>query len=263
MSQAIILHHQGWTDIINCIGLVRFACKNMGYYQCVLLIRYEAFELAKYVFQDIENLTIVAKKQSDIATSFKIYLQSLPYTMKGYKRLFFGSAVDRLYSGKRSKKIHSSGNSFVDNFYENYGIDRKNRIEMFKLIRDLELEDKRYKTVVDLIGEDYIVIHYETDGHSMKYYKQKIGEMNSNHITDKYRDLPKFNLDKCSNVFFDMIKVMENAKEIHIMESVWCAVIYLLQKKYGLFKDIQIFIHNYIRPRGLEVLYPNNGWKWL
>lgn len=263
MSQAIILHHQGWTDIINCIGLVRFACENMGYQSCILLIREDAYELAKYTFKDIENLTIVTKKQCDIATSSKIYLQSLLYTMKEYRRLFFGSSIDTLYNGKRLETIKGKNSNFVTQFYEKYGIDRKNRIEMFNLIRDLELEDKRYKTVVDSIGEDYVVIHYETDGHSMKYYKQKIGEINSNHITEKYRDLPKFNLDKCSNVFFDMIKVMENAKEIHIMESVWCAVIYLLQKKYDLFKDIQIFIHNYIRPRGLKVLYPDNGWKWL
>lgn len=262
MSKAIILHHQGWTDIINCIGLVRYACQKMEYQFCILLIRDDAYELAKYVFKDIKHLDILPRKHNDIS-KISTYVRSLSNTMKDFHRLFFGRAVHDLYNGKRSQPIKHKNNSFVDKFYEDYGIDRKNRVEMFDLTRDEEQEEKRYKEVVDEIGKEYIVVHYETDGHSMKHYKQNIGKMKNDHITDKYRDLPKFNLDKCSNVFFDMIKVMENAKEIHIMESVWCAVIYLLQKKYDLFKDVPIFIHNYIRPRGLKVLYPDNGWKWL
>lgn len=100
MRKAIILHHQGWTDIINCIGLVRYSCQKMGYESCILLIREGAYELAKYIFQDIKNLTIIPKKQNDIASSSRSYLQSLKDTMKEYHRLFFGQ-IDRLYSGRR------------------------------------------------------------------------------------------------------------------------------------------------------------------
>jgi uncharacterized protein YozE (UPF0346 family) len=262
MKKAVILHHQGWADIINCIGLVRYCCKNMGYDQYTLLIRDGAYELAKYVFRDIENITILPKKQNDIS-SISNYMKSFSNTMEDYDRLFFGSAVDKLYNGKRFKSINGTNTNFCTDFYERYGIDRKNRIEMFEFKRDLILEDKRYKEVVNSIGENYIVVHCETDGHSMIHYNKKIKDMNNEYITNKYRDLPKFNLDKCSNIFFDMIKVMNNAKEIHIMESVWCSVIYLLQKKYDLLKDVPIIIHNYIRPRGLDVIYPDNGWEWI
>lgn len=263
MNRAIIIHHQGWTDIINCIGLVRYACEKLGYKYYTLVIRNGAVELAKYVFKDIPNLEIVGKNHLEISNPKRSFIQYIINNIKNVDRLFFGAAIDRYYTGKiKVKNIRSK--NFVNDFYQRYGIDPINRIEMFKLNRDIELENKKYKEVIDKVGgEKYVLIHYETSDHSKDKYGINLKKLNDNYISEELRELPKFNLDKSSDIFFDMIKVLENAKEIHLMESVWCAVIYLLQKRYGLLKNIRICIHEYIRPRGLHVLYPNNGWIWL
>lgn len=262
-TDAIIIHHQGWTDIINCLGLVRYSCEKLGYNKCALIIREDAYELVNYVLKDIPNLVIVKKKHLDISNTNRPYIKYIINNVKNTHRLFYGRAIDTYYLGKIKKKNTMSKN-FVNDFYSNYNIEPINRIDMFKLNRDTELEDKRYKEVIDKVSKkEYVLIHYETSNHSKKKYGINIKKFNIDHINDKYRELPKFNLDQSSDLFFDMIKVFENAKEIHLMESVWCAVIYLLQKKYGLLKDIKIYIHEYIRPRGLHVLYPNNGWIWL
>jgi hypothetical protein len=51
------------------------------------------------------------------------------------------------------------------------------------------------------------------------------------------------NLNKKSETFFEYIKVIQYAKEIHLLDSVWAAVIYLLDTKYGLFADKQINVY--------------------
>ena len=46
-----------------------------------------------------------------------------------------------------------------------------------------------------------------------------------------------------SDVFFDYIKVLENAKSIHLIDSVWAAICYLLDAKYTLLKNIDVNVH--------------------
>lgn len=47
-----------------------------------------------------------------------------------------------------------------------------------------------------------------------------------------------------SNMFFDMIKVLENAIEIHLLDSVWGAVVYHLDAKYKLFENKKIILYS-------------------
>jgi hypothetical protein len=44
-------------------------------------------------------------------------------------------------------------------------------------------------------------------------------------------------------VFFDMIRVLQNAKEIHMIDSVWAAVCYSIDARYGLLSHIPIYIY--------------------
>ena len=46
-----------------------------------------------------------------------------------------------------------------------------------------------------------------------------------------------------SDIFFDMICILQNAFEIHLIDSIWAAFIYLLDAKYKLFNDKQIYIY--------------------
>ena len=62
-------------------------------------------------------------------------------------------------------------------------------------------------------------------------------------IENYYQNYPIINLNGISNIFFDIIKILENAIEIHLLDSVWGAFIYQLDAKYKLFHNKKIFLY--------------------
>ena len=82
---------------------------------------------------------------------------------------------------------------------------------------------------------------------------------------DDMKDKKIIQLDKISNLFFDTIKLIENAKEIYCIDSVWSNFIYLLDVKYKVLrkKNIPIYI---TCNRGYSFMYENPhlvGWNLL
>jgi hypothetical protein len=116
----------------------------------------------------------------------------------------------------------------VNSFYECYDIPYITRINDFIFNRDYELENKVYNNFIKKYGTEYILYHEVIENYNTK--------------------IPIINLKGISNIFFDMIKVLENAIEIHLKDSVWGALIYQLDAKYRIFKNKKI------------VLYPERGY---
>ena len=59
----------------------------------------------------------------------------------------------------------------------------------------------------------------------------------------KKEDCTIIQLDHLSDIFFDCIKILEDAKEIHMIDSVWACFIYLIDCKYKLFHDKLIHVY--------------------
>ena len=57
-----------------------------------------------------------------------------------------------------------------------------------------------------------------------------------------------------SNRFFDFIKVIQNAREVHLIDSIWGALYYQIDSKYGLFSDKEINLH---AMRGYKQMFEN------
>jgi hypothetical protein len=112
---------------------------------------------------------------------------------------------------------------FVKGFYSSYDIPYITRVNNFTFNRDYELENKTYTNFISIHGNNYIVYH----------------EIIENY--DKNKKI--INLNGISNLFFDYIKVLENAYEIHLLDSVWAAFIYLLDAKYKLFQNKNIILY--------------------
>lgn len=51
------------------------------------------------------------------------------------------------------------------------------------------------------------------------------------------------NLNRITDNFFIYSEILQKSKEIHLVDSVWASVIYLLDCKYKLFENIPIFIY--------------------
>lgn len=100
---------------------------------------------------------------------------------------------------------------FVEAFYTPYDIPYSVRTDWFEVTRDHEREALVYEVFIQKYGEEYGLSHLlEVD--SSLY--------------------PIIELDKISDYFFDMALVLDHSKEIHVIDSVWAAVIYHLQAKY-------------------------------
>lgn len=223
IKNGILYFHQGWTDIINCLALINYYCKL--YDKIYLIMREDAKELINFYIKDIKNLEIyyIVKNILD-HQNIKTYLNN------NYKNLdlkdidFLGiGGHDILRNDKYKNSINKTCGFFVTKFYTSYEIPYITRINDFTFNRNKELEQKKYNEFINKYGKKYILYHEVIENY------------------DKNKKI--VNLNDISNIFFDMIKVLENAIEIHLLDSVWGALIYQLDAKYKLFKNKKIILY--------------------
>jgi len=128
---------------------------------------------------------------------------------------------------------------FVNRFYECYGIDYMERVNSFSFERDLLMEETVYNNFIKLHGKDYILYHYGEKSQNNTSMEPSVME-----LLKKITVLDNsVNLDSISNTFFEYIMVLQNAKEIHLMDSVWASIVYQIDSKYRLFKNISITVY--------------------
>jgi hypothetical protein len=143
-----------------------------------------------------------------------------------YDHILFTGVYD-IFRIDEYKGVYGSGvqtGSFADAFYTLYNVDPRHRIDSFEFVRDFDLEDIKYQQVVGTLT-DYILYH---DTKEVPIVSKK----------DTY-----IQLDRISDIFFDCIKILENANEIHMIDSVWACFIYLIDCKYKLFHKKSIYVY--------------------
>jgi len=133
------------------------------------------------------------------------------------------------YNDIWNNKIHHYSN-FVKLFYESQNLDYKIRISNFTFNRNYELENITYNNFIDRHGEKYILYH--SDNKTILLEKHIINNKNNS-----------VNLHNATNIFYDYIKILEKSNEIHLVDSSWAVFIYLLDIKYNIFKDINIYYY--------------------
>jgi hypothetical protein len=78
------------------------------------------------------------------------------------------------------------------------------------------------------------------------------------------------NLNGITNNIFSFIKVLENAKELHLIDSIWASFCYLLDAKYNLLKGKTIYLYPFldrsggcVATRNDKVLEPLHLDNWI
>jgi len=247
----ILYFHHNWTDVMNSMSLIDYY-SSKKYKKIIILVKKNSEKLLEYYIYNKENIEIIYFELDDnscIILPELLKKNNILMNDLNYDILFHGNAdSDRndKYKGKFSNipndKIINGG--FVNNgFYECYDIPSKVRIEYFNFYRDKDAEEKIYQDFIKKYGKNYI-LHHEIDG-----------SLENNEIS-------YVNLNKISDTFLDHIKVLENSIEFHLLDSCWGALIYILDSKYGLFKDKNVFLYSkrgYTKMFSEPILLPN--WK--
>lgn len=135
---------------------------------------------------------------------------------------------------------HTNSNlDYIDNasnFYTNIGLNPEIRYKYFYYNRLINDEDNLYKELLVKnnisVEEDYIVI-CDTD---------------TNKIRDEYKNIKYVNIDFCTNRPLQLITLLENAKEIHLIDNSNVLFLYYLQMAV-LTKFDNVTIHIYSRNR--------------
>jgi hypothetical protein len=234
-KNGLLYFHQGWTDIINCLALINYYCER--YNKIYLIMREDARELIDFYTCNINNLQILYEGKQNIDEN-GIYYVINKYRDK-YIDLqdcdFLGiGGHDNIRKDNYKNKFRCIDNCFVKGFYESYNIPYIERINSFNIVRNYELEEDIYNNFIEKYENEYILYH---------------------EVIENYDTNTKIiNLNQISSVYFDYIKVLENAIEIHLLDSSWAAICYLLDAKYKLFQNRNIPIYLYAK-RGYSQMF--------
>lgn len=250
-SDAVLLFHQGWTDILNSLALITYYAPR--YENLYVIIRSEGEALLQFYCRTFKNVQILSVAMEVINYAF--VLADIP-VVNSWTIETFGldpSTTDKLFHGscdfyrcdKYNNTYHNSctgGMFFVNAFYTPYGLDPSLRISHFTVERDHNREQEFYTAFCKKHGDKYHLTH---------------GTHTDNPLAVE--------LGNTTETFFDAIQVLEHAQSMILIDSVWATLVYLLQAKYGLFYKTPITIVS--RGHGYEGMFYQpvrfSNWSFL
>ena len=205
-NQVYIYHHLGLGDHFHCNGVVRFLINEKYRDTKVKLFAKEKyFEMVQFMYRDLDNLEIIPVTNDEKKEIKEIESQVM--NTDKIERIGFDYFLENKDKGKTIDML----------FYEQYNIDYLKRFELTYWKRDLIREKNLYKNLVK--NENYVFVH---DDPSRGFV------IPNNDISKEFQIIRNSN----SNSIFDYGEIIENSKEIHVMESsARCMLEYLNTQK--------------------------------
>jgi hypothetical protein len=223
MKKGLLYFHQGWSDIINCLSLINYYSSR--YDKIYLLIRNDSKELIDFYIKKLKNIEVLYFNKNELDT----YRCFSNINIKDIDLIFHG-IHDKFRNDKYQNSFKIVGH-FVKCLYSCYDIDYINRVKLFDFERDFEKENTFYQSIIQN-NKEYILYHENINTNAIVKFEK----------TDKYE---YFNLNGITNNIFHSIKLLENSKELHLTDSLWAAFCYLLDAKYSLFKNKNVYLYTY------------------
>lgn len=181
-----IHHHLGLGDHIICNGIVRYVAKNYGFDNISLVVKKSNANNVKRMFSDLAQVNLfVVDEDREFVEEYNSRLKSIPLIRVGFEKC--------------------RNADFDKSFYDSANVPFQERWNSWNFERDYEQEAK----IIQELGVDgdYIFVHDESS----------TGDYKLNIKSDLRQIKPK--KIKCENSVFDWIGVIENAKEIHAINS--------------------------------------------
>ncbi len=232
MRDLFFIGYDAIGDYISNNGMIRFLLEE---YNKIFVVTDLCGSFVSLLFNDTENVVPIGFPEFNFeCTTNKSF--DIIDTRVGELYYYEGN-----YDGNYYNKLRKIGDKYnidyreeiiTDNassFYVNMGLPRSLRTENFYFERMKDNENELFDNLK--LNSDYAVIC----------------DYNPFYINKKYINCDKIiNLHRLSSNFVDIIKVIENAKEVHLIENSVALFVYHLQSK-KLMKDISVNLHSYAR----------------
>jgi hypothetical protein len=270
----IIYGYDAYGDWLSYNGIIRFL---LQYYDYIYIIT-TYIDYVKEMYRDSNKIIIVREIKLNPYNSYLFeYNKNIP------KLINIDSNVDELslciWDKNPIKKINSTNKFFnninrIGKFFKIDCIDIKNPPEILSkpdLLKENSLDYENNSTAFYLangipkhIKFDYFYYQRNLDDEELLYNKLSltnkeyivICEYGDNLIDRKYiTNKHIINLHNISK-FFDVIKVIENASEVHLIENAVALYVYHMQTK-NLMNNIKINLHTYARKEPARILTNN------
>lgn len=231
MKKGILVYYQEWTDLINFLALIDYYLTL--YDELVVVLRSDAEGIYEHY---LTGKPSVVKKYITYNKNVETFQSILnQYDHAEYDYLCHGK-YDVLRNdeyknawGQLCKSLPLKEH-FNKLLYTSYGIEHSTRITHFNFVRNKELENRIYDEFIAEHSHDYILYHDNMLNDSTISFERSddFTYININGITDKP---------------FSFIKVLMNAKEIHLVDSFWASVCYHIDARYSLLNNVDIYLY--------------------
>jgi hypothetical protein len=226
MNKLAVYHHLGLGDMLICAGMIRHFYQTCD--ELTIFCKKHNLTSVKFMYRDLQNLKIISVSDDCEAVEF---INSNIHETDNLKVIGFN-------------KLNSNLNiSFDQQFYEMANIPHDHKWSKFFIERDSQKEQIVYDSLVK--DDDYIFIHEDVK-RNFTINRSKINT-NLNVV------IPDTNITP--NIF-DYISVIENAKEVHCIDSSFISMVDLLNV------NDHLFYHKYARTPNSTFFVPSLKLNW-
>lgn len=254
IKRIFIIQYVGYGDWLSVSGMARFLTTK--YNHVYIIADGGNYDFIKQLYRDDSNIKVIYSNQAnqiinsddgenDILNLKTGDKQSLNprenyynlYRQIGPKLGFEQEEVDPDWfklSGDPCKWKEGTEHILENNasgFYVSAGIPKEYRLDYFHYQRDTESEDRFFDNLN--LPERYAVI-------------TEYGQNTLNRDRIKNKDIFVLNVNNIAQNYFDVIKVLEKAEEVHLLENSTSLMTYYLQYN-NLMDDVEINFHAYGR----------------
>lgn len=212
MKKLFIHHHLGLGDHLDCNGMVRYILEKGDMDRVCVFSKSNYFDMIDYMYRETEDIEVIKISKEDEYGNVKRVVDE-----NGGRLLVVGH---QYYPGKQAEL--SQNKNCWEFFYEQIQVPYSVRYEYFHVERDEE-EEQRVFDKLNPDNEPYIFIHEDADRGFL---------LNREHFIDK--NLKVIENDVTENIFH-FTKILEDAQEIHCMESSFKTLIDFYCKQDNIF----------------------------
>jgi hypothetical protein len=265
---AVLMLHWGWTDLLQHIGMVRYY-KTL-YKSVSLICLPHQREFLEALYPDFQLIFVPCPDQGEIDLLVRrLFDEDYLFLMDGHQCSYSFTRVCRRQNfiprteiqKINCESLRKTAWNYIDHikerdtkdpdfderigFYTLSGLDHSIAFDYFKILRDPVAEDDMYNELITT--NEYSVIHHvdKMDLSKAKY--------------------PLIYLNDKSTKIIDMIKVIQNAKEVHLYDSLYGILCYFLYFS-GNLKGPQFHLHKYARmkiPKFFNYTKMEESGEWI